>query len=461
MKQKKISSWHLAVSNQYSAFSIQQLLVKLFVFVLTFNFFIFKSFAQVGINATGAAPNASSMLDVSATDKGLLIPRIATSNRPASPVEGLLIYNTTTKCFEAYNSTTSTWVAFGCIGCQLPGAFSASAATSVTETSFSANWTASSGATTYFIDVATDAGFTSFVSGYNNLPVSNVVTYSVSGGITCGNTYYYRVRANNACGTSANSNAITQTTSACCIGGPPISGCGGLANMTDYRDNKVYKIVEIGTGVGIQCWMAENLNYSTSGSYTPIHSGAQLAGEKYCQNLGKVDDPTCPMGGLYEWANMMNGSLSCNGGCATKPSCITPVKGLCPNGWHVPSLFEWILLARNICTSGTCATDFPYDLTTGWRGTTEGGKMKVTPICGTLPCWNTPNTGATNSIGFAALPGGYSIPGMFLDVTYTFWMSSTKPDYNLLTFGLSFDKAQVSPSVCSETLGISVRCVKN
>jgi hypothetical protein len=30
---------------------------------------------NVGINATGAAPDASAMLDVSATDRGLLVPR--------------------------------------------------------------------------------------------------------------------------------------------------------------------------------------------------------------------------------------------------------------------------------------------------------------------------------------------------------------------------------------------------
>jgi hypothetical protein len=57
---------------------------------------------NVGINATGAAPNASAILDVSATDKGFLIPRVAltqtTSNAPigASIVTSLLVYNTAT-----------------------------------------------------------------------------------------------------------------------------------------------------------------------------------------------------------------------------------------------------------------------------------------------------------------------------------------------------------------------------
>ena len=50
--------------------------------------------AQVAINADGSAPNASSMLDVKATGKGLLVPRMTFAQRPASPVEGLIIYQT-------------------------------------------------------------------------------------------------------------------------------------------------------------------------------------------------------------------------------------------------------------------------------------------------------------------------------------------------------------------------------
>ena len=63
----------------------------------------FYSYSQnVGINGTGAAPNASAMLDVSATNKGLLIPRVAltaaNSNSPigASITTSLLVYNTAT-----------------------------------------------------------------------------------------------------------------------------------------------------------------------------------------------------------------------------------------------------------------------------------------------------------------------------------------------------------------------------
>jgi len=56
---------------------------------------------NIGINSTGATPNASAMLDIVAADKGLLIPRVAlTSTTSASPVTSpatsLLVYNTAT-----------------------------------------------------------------------------------------------------------------------------------------------------------------------------------------------------------------------------------------------------------------------------------------------------------------------------------------------------------------------------
>jgi hypothetical protein len=52
-----------------------------------------------------------------------------------------------------------------------------------------------------------------YVPGYQNLSVGNVTSHNVTG-LTNNTTYYYVVRANNASGTSANSNEITVTTGA-------------------------------------------------------------------------------------------------------------------------------------------------------------------------------------------------------------------------------------------------------
>lgn len=61
-----------------------------------------STYAQVGIGTTN--PDASSALDITSTTKGLLIPRMTTSQRNSisSPGEGLVIYNTTVKCLEFY-----------------------------------------------------------------------------------------------------------------------------------------------------------------------------------------------------------------------------------------------------------------------------------------------------------------------------------------------------------------------
>ena len=95
-----------------------------------------------------------------------------------------------------------------------PAAPVVAAATGNTTTGFTANWAASSGATKYFLDVATDSGFTTFVTGYQDKDAGNVISSAVTG-LDAGTTYYYRVRANNSAGTSASSQPqVALTTSA-------------------------------------------------------------------------------------------------------------------------------------------------------------------------------------------------------------------------------------------------------
>jgi len=101
-----------------------------------------------------------------------------------------------------------------------PAAPVVAAATGNTTTGFTANWAASSGATKYFLDVSTVSNFASYVSGYQDKDVGNVIFSAVTG-LDAGTTYYYRVRANNSAGTSASSQPqVALTTSA---GAPSIT----------------------------------------------------------------------------------------------------------------------------------------------------------------------------------------------------------------------------------------------
>ena len=90
-------------------------------------------------------------------------------------------------------------------------------ATGVGTDGFTANWTAPTGTATitgYRLDVASDSNFTSFISGYQDLPVAGL-SQAVSG-LASGTAYYYRVRAVNAGGTSSNSGTKLVVTA-----GPP------------------------------------------------------------------------------------------------------------------------------------------------------------------------------------------------------------------------------------------------
>jgi hypothetical protein len=84
-------------------------------------------------------------------------------------------------------------------------------AINVTQTGFSANWNVSQGATGYYLDVSTNATFSSFLKNYKNKKVGNVTTSAVTG-LTASATYYYRIRAYNSVGTSPNSNTINVST---------------------------------------------------------------------------------------------------------------------------------------------------------------------------------------------------------------------------------------------------------
>lgn len=70
-------------------------------------FFVGKTFAQVGINASGAAPSANAMLDVSSTTKGALLPRMTTAQRTtlaATATAGLTVFDTDTQSYWFFKS---------------------------------------------------------------------------------------------------------------------------------------------------------------------------------------------------------------------------------------------------------------------------------------------------------------------------------------------------------------------
>ncbi len=93
------------------------------------------------------------------------------------------------------------------------GVPTAGSPTGVTDSSFTARWSAVSGATGYRLDVSQDSLFGSFLAGYNNRDAGIATSLTITG-LTTGARYFYRVRAVTAGGISANSNAVGVTVQA-------------------------------------------------------------------------------------------------------------------------------------------------------------------------------------------------------------------------------------------------------
>jgi uncharacterized protein (TIGR02145 family) len=235
-------------------------------------------------------------------------------------------------------------------------------------------------------------------------------------------TYYVKAYATNVNGT-AYGLEVNFTTD---------FNCG--TQFLDPRDEKLYNTVIIGN----QCWMTQNLNIGTQINGTEDQTDNILI-EKYCY---ENQESNCDIyGGIYQWDEMMQYTT------------IESTQGVCPGGWHLPSDYEWKVMEMAIGMSKESADSF-Y-----WRGTTEGGKLKVP---GTY-YWDSPNTGATNSTLFTALPAGWVSSKVFVEKGYSavFWTSSpTIGVYSWYRY-LTADQSKIYRRDGYRPNGTSVRCIRN
>jgi uncharacterized protein (TIGR02145 family) len=88
-------------------------------FIMKVKFFTLKMFCLLGLTTTNAqvgigtnTPSTSAVLELQSTDKGFLPPRMTTAQRSliATPVEGLIIYNSSNNCLEFFDGTN--WISF-------------------------------------------------------------------------------------------------------------------------------------------------------------------------------------------------------------------------------------------------------------------------------------------------------------------------------------------------------------
>ena len=96
--------------------------------------------------------------------------------------------------------------------------------------------------------------------------------------------------------------------------------------LIDIRDGKSYWVTKLKDG---NCWMTQNLAYNGGGTsrgtgcsgWTNDNTVAQ-----YC-SPGHTDGDHTSRGNYYSWPAAMNGDISAAG----------TVRGICPNGWHLPT----------------------------------------------------------------------------------------------------------------------------
>ena len=104
-----------------------------------------------------------------------------------------------------------------------------------------------------------------------------------------------------------------------------------LPQLSDRLDGDVYPLIEIWE----QCWMKENLHTTRYADGTAIPIGyIRYYDEAHRYSPFGMESLASRYGWLYNWPAVMHGDSTSN----TNPS---GVQGICPNGWHVPSMEEW------------------------------------------------------------------------------------------------------------------------
>ncbi|SHL26731.1 fibrobacter succinogenes major paralogous domain-containing protein [Fibrobacter sp. UWH4] len=215
-------------------------------------------------------------------------------------------------------------------------------------------------------------------------------------------------------------------------------------SIIDPRDKQVYKVVkiEVKDKNYSQVWMAENLNYADSVK-TP-----SLKGQNWCYNN---DEKNCKVSGrYYTWAaaidsvalaNDLKNPLNCGYGktCGINRG----VQGICPDGWHLPTLHEWGLLSVALGNAGVA-----------------GDSLKA------LTGWDYAGTADNNGVdayGFAALPTGRMVSTSSwsnVGSNVYYWSSEEDGTYEARYSNINNIYTKFYLFQGSKKYGQSVRCIK-
>ena len=191
--------------------------------------------------------------------------------------------------------------------------------------------------------------------------------------------------------------------------------------VLDYRDKHLYRTVTIGD----QTWMAENLNYEVeTGSYCYNDTLSN------CQKYGP----------FYTWAAAVGKSED---ECGYDKTCglSGKVRGICPEGWHLPDTTEWNKLFTAVGGNSTAGKKLKSQ--SGWSWNDDNGT----------------SGNGTDAYGFSAFPAGssFSAWGDGAD----FWSATERNSEIAYGMGLFYDTEYAYLVYCDKDAVFSVRCLKD
>lgn len=265
-----------------------------------------------------------------------------------------------------------------------------------------------------------------------------------------------------------------------------------VTKVYDSRDGEVYLAFNFGLSAGT--WMLENLRYlPTDGSIT-ISTGSDGPNDKryfYPQpqdgtetNLANIPTWEKRQGLLYSYAAITSGKQDDVDTDQSNDSKQKAIQGLCPNGWHVPTDYEWNQLERYVYKYTRTVSNLYSDeldpptwndaWDTGLRSSTGetvpgwGHAMKsICPLPGTTVPTNGESFHSTQA-GFDALLTGYASQGKMVKtsdgsyggITY-FWTGSVNGSNNAYSRTMGAKSNAVGREVKPRSELFSLRCKSN
>ena len=325
---------------------MKKIITALAIFASTF------AFSQVGIGTT--SPHSSSILDLTASDKALLLPRVANSNNIATPVNGMMIYAVNPKCFKAYQD--GAWVDLTM--CQITSAMTFGAITYqgtsvINTTGIGYNGETVPSASTITVQVTVSEP-TSY--NFSATHAGTGLVYSASGSFAAAGTYPVILQNNGVAIPWGTFGVLTM----------PLTGASNSINLVpriDIKSIPASATAVVNVTYGTQTWMDRNLgarrvatalndvlsygNHYQWGRPADGHeisvwdgatttSGRGFADATALEALSATTTPGHPnfiltIASPFDWLATQ----------ADPDRWATANQGPCPAGYHVPTNAEW------------------------------------------------------------------------------------------------------------------------